>query len=140
MAFDDATQKQQTEKHLGHNVQRIREIIGMKQAALADNTDMSQQNISKLENTALIADDTLERLAKGLGVTPEFIKNFSDEKTVCNIQNNYDSAQNNINQQQYATIYSSDIAIQLIEKLLESEKEKVALLKELLNEARNKKG
>jgi transcriptional regulator with XRE-family HTH domain len=118
MAFDDPIQKNRNDVHLGRNVQRIREIIGMKQSALADNTDMSQQNISKLENSPFISEETLERLAKGLGVTPEFIKSFNDEQPV---------------------FYTSDIAIQLIEKLLESEREKVALLQELLKEAKGKK-
>jgi transcriptional regulator with XRE-family HTH domain len=138
MAFDDATQKQQTELHLGHNIQRIREIIGMKQSTLADNAEMSQQNVSRLESSPIIADDTLELLAKGLGVTPEFVKSFTEEKAVYNIQNNF-TVQDHGSFNNQPNIYSSEFAVQLIEKLLESEKEKVALLKELLQEARTKK-
>jgi transcriptional regulator with XRE-family HTH domain len=138
MAFDDPIQKNRNDVHLGRNVQRIREIIGMKQSALADNTDMSQQNISKLENSPFISEETLERLAKGLGVTPEFIKSFNDEKAVYNIQSNFTIHENGQNQYQ-PVFYTSDIAIQLIEKLLESEREKVALLQELLKEAKGKK-
>jgi len=141
MAFDDSIQKNRNDVHLGRNVQRTREIIGMKQSTLADNANMSQQNISKLENSPIIPEETLERLAKGLGVTSEFIKSFNEEKAIYNIQSNYtvhENAQNS--NQQYQTYYTSDIAIQLIEKLLESEREKVALLQELLREAQGKKG
>jgi transcriptional regulator with XRE-family HTH domain len=140
MAFDDPIQKNRNDAHLGRNVQRIREIIGMKQSALADNTDMSQQNISKLENSPIISEETLERLAKGLGVTSEFIKSFNEEKAVYNIQSNITVQENGSNTQQNQPVfYTSDIAIQLIEKLLESEREKVALLQELLKEAKGKK-
>jgi hypothetical protein len=33
MAFDDNIQKEKNEIHLGRNIQRIRDIIGMKQSA-----------------------------------------------------------------------------------------------------------
>lgn len=81
--------------HLGRNMQRIREIIGMKQATLAQQTSMSQQNISKLEQSVTIPDDTLEVVAKGLGVTPEFIKHFNEERAINNIQNQYNNSTHN---------------------------------------------
>lgn len=140
MAFDDSIQKNRNEVHLGRNVQRIREIIGMKQSALADNADMSQQNISKLENSPIIPEETLERLAKGLGVTSEFIRSFNEEKAIYNIQSGFTIQENGIGLQFQPNFYTSNIVVQLIEKLLESEREKVALLQELLKEARGKKG
>jgi len=140
MAFDDATQKNRTEVHLGRNVQRIREILGMKQTTLADSMEVTQQQVSKLEGSPIIADDVLERLAKGLGVTSEFIKGFNEEKAVHIIQTSFTIQDNGAGVQYQPIIYSSDLALQLIEKLLESEKEKVALLKELLQEAKAKKG
>ena len=91
---------------------------------------MSQQNVSKLEQSAVIPEDTLERLAQGLGVSPEFIKNFNEEKAVYNIQSNTVLNDNSLNQYQ-PTIYNPsevDKIVQLFEKLLQSEKEKGALL------------
>ncbi len=114
--------------HLGRNVQRIREIIGMKQSALASNTGLSQQYISKLEQSDTFADEVLEKLAEGLGVTPELIKKFDEERAVYNIQNNYDSSTNNQNYQPTFNHNPIDKVVELFEKLLLSEKEKVDLL------------
>lgn len=129
MAFDDTTQK---EKHLGHNVQRIREIIGMKQSALADNVGMSQQNISKLESSSEIPEETLNKLAAGLGISVDFIKNFNDEKAIYNIQSNITINEKGTNNQQYQpTIHNHtdiDKVVSLFEKLLQGEKEKNELL------------
>lgn len=142
MAFDDTIQK---EKHLGHNVQRIREIIGMKQSALADNVGMSQQNVSKLEGSSEIADETLEKLALGLGINVDFIKNFNEDKAIYNIQSNITLSDNSSNQYQ-PTIYNDlEQIVGLFEKLLQGEREKNELLsktnellQELLKEQKGK--
>lgn len=149
MAFDDSIQKEKNQLHLGRNVQRIREIIGMKQLALAENTGMSQQNISKLEKSPIIPEETLQKLAEGLGVTSEFIKNFDENRAVYNIQSNITVSDNGTNNQQYqpSIYHSSEIEkiIELFEKLLQSEKEKTELLaktnetlQQLLKEAKKK--
>lgn len=130
--FTGVDEKPKRTVHLGRKVQRVREIIGMKQMALAEVTGMSQQNISKLEQSESIADDTLEKLAKGLGVTADFIKSFDEEKAVYNIQTNItcsDHAVNNQNNQHTIHNHSPiDKVAELFEKLLQSEKEKVELL------------
>lgn len=82
-------EKQRKSIHLGRNAQRIREIVGLKQDTLASRTGMSQQNISRLEQSEYIPDDVLAKLAEGLGVAPELIKNFDEEKAVYNIQNHF---------------------------------------------------
>lgn len=132
--FTGVDEKPKRTVHLGRKVQRVREIIGMKQMALAEVTGMSQQNISKLEQSESIADDTLEKLAKGLGVTADFIKSFDEEKAVYNIQTNLtfnDHAANNGHQNYQATYNNNnpvDKVVELFEKLLQSEREKVELL------------
>ena len=129
----DVAEKPKRTLHLGRNVQRVREICGMKQMALADKTGMSQQNISKLEQSEHIPDDTLEKLANGLGVTADFLKSFDDERAVYNIQTNYNCTDNAGQQQNYyqPTIHNNSPAEQvaaIFEKLLQSEREKVELL------------
>jgi len=120
--------------HLGRNVQRTREILGMKQLTLADITGMSQQNISKLEQSEFIPDDTLEKLANGLGVSVEFVKNFNEEKAILNIQNynTFNDSSVNSSQHYQPTITHNnepvDKIVELFEKLLKSEQEKVELL------------
>ncbi len=73
--------------HLGRKISLIRELRGMKEEALATELGISQQAISKLEQSEEIEDSTLEKVAKVLGVTAEAIKNYSDE-TVLNIISN----------------------------------------------------
>ena len=149
MAFDDMIQKEKNEVHLGRNIQRIREIIGMKQSALADNAGMSQQNVSKLESSPVIADETLEKLATSLGVTADFIKGFNEEKAVYNIQSNFtvNEKGSNINQQ-FQPTFNNDVdrLVEMFERLLQGEKEKVELLaktntalQELVKETKGKK-
>jgi transcriptional regulator with XRE-family HTH domain len=84
------THKDYEPVHIGYNIRRIREIIGIKQYALADECNWSQQQMSKLENSESLDQEHLEIIAKGLGVTPEFIKNFNEEKATYYIQNNND--------------------------------------------------
>jgi transcriptional regulator with XRE-family HTH domain len=126
--------------HLGRNTQRIREILGIKQSTLAANTGFSQQYISKLERSQSFADEVIEKLASGLGVQPDLIKNFDEERAINIISNNsfencaqpasffYNATINPIEQLMAAL----DENKKLYEALLQSEKEKNALLEKLL--------
>ncbi len=80
------TLKNTKSAHLGNNIRRIREIMGIKQYALAEECGWSQQQMSKLENSGSIDPDYLELIAGKLGVTSEFIKNFNEERTIYIIQ------------------------------------------------------
>lgn len=113
--------------HLGHNVQRIREILGYKQITLAEIVKTSQQSISKWEQSADIPEDILEKLAKGLGVTADFIKNFKEEKAIYNIQNNSDIHDNASPHQSYQptiTYNSGDKLTEFLEKFVADDKAK----------------
>jgi transcriptional regulator with XRE-family HTH domain len=125
--------------HLGRKISRIRELRGMKQEALAAALGISQQAISKLEQSEDIEDTTLEKVATALGVSAEAIKNYSDEAVINNIQNNYEGSNNqganNINNYN-CTFNPLDELLkalnenkELYERLLASEREKVELLK-----------
>lgn len=117
-----------TRTHLGRKISRIRELRGMKQDALAAELGISQQAVSKLEQSEEIEDSTLEKVAKVLGVSAEGIKNFSEE-TVFNIISNTftDSSSNNNNY--LCTINPIEKIVELYERLLASEREKVEILK-----------
>ena len=124
--------------HIGRKISRIRELRGMKQEVLATELGISQQAISKLEQSEEIEDSTLEKVAKVLGVSVEAIKNYSDE-TVLNIISNTFTSNDN------STIYAINIQPtfnpldklmqaldankELYERLLASEREKVEILK-----------
>src|SRR5262245_12220280 len=82
-----------TEKtiHEGRNVKRIREILGIKQDALAAELGLSQQAISALEQREALDKDMLEKVAKAMKITPESIKTFSEESVVNIISNTFNS-------------------------------------------------
>ena len=115
--------------HEGRSVKRIREILGIKQDALAASLGLSQQAISQLEQKEALDKDMLEKIAAVLKVPVEAIKNFDEEKAIYNIQNNYDSSTSNVNYQFNAV----DKIVELYEALIKSEKEKVEMFEKLLN-------
>jgi transcriptional regulator with XRE-family HTH domain len=130
--------------HQGRNVKRFREMLGLKQEALALELgdDWSQKRISLLESKEVIEPEVLTQIAKALKVPEEAIKNFDEEKAIYNIQNNYEgSILNHSSNYQFnnnctfnpiekiVSLYDEKVA--LLERLLESEKEKVELLKKI---------
>jgi len=68
--------------HEGRNVKRIREILGIKQDALAFDLGLSQQAVSALEQKEALDRDMLEKIAGILKVPTEAIKNFSEEVAI----------------------------------------------------------
>lgn len=114
--------------HLGRKISRIREIRGIKQDFLAIELGVSQQTISKIEQSEDVEDAMLERIAGVLGVSAEAIKNFSEEVLIFHIQNMHDNA--SAYQYNYQCHYNPlDKVVELYERLLASEREKIELLK-----------
>jgi transcriptional regulator with XRE-family HTH domain len=116
-------------KHVGRNLQKVRVYLGVKQDALATDLQMSQQAISKIEQQEEIDDTSLAKIAEALGVSPDLIKNFDEEKAVYNINNFRDNTL-----EQGATAIAQQFnpiekIVELYERLLKSEREKIELLK-----------
>ena len=121
-------------KHIGRNISRIRELRGMKQEALAIAIGVSQQSVSNIEGSEIVDEEKLIAIAEVLGVSAEAIKNYSDE-TVLNVINNtftsHDSSTiNAINIQ--PNFNPLDKVIELYERLVQAEKDKVEYLEKLL--------
>ena len=121
-------------KHIGRNISRIRELRGMKQEALAIAIGISQQSVSNIEASETIDEEKLQAIAEVLGVSAEAIKNYSDE-TVLNIISNtftsHDSSTiNAINIQ--PNFNPLDKVVELYERLVQAEKDKVEYLEKLL--------
>lgn len=115
--------------HIGRKISRIREIRGIKQEFLAVELGVSQQTISKIEQSEEVEDSMLEKIGKVLGVTAEAIKNFSEEAVIniiANTVNNHDQAASVFYN---PTFNPLDKVVELYERLLKSEQEKVELLK-----------
>jgi transcriptional regulator with XRE-family HTH domain len=123
-------------RNIGRNISRIRELRGMKQGALADAIGTSQQTISSIETSETVDFDKLVQIAKALGVTVEAIENFTEESVFNFFNNFYDNSSsqgNSFNQGMYATFNPLDKVIELYERLVQAEKEKVDYLEKLLN-------
>jgi len=127
----------QTLKHEGRNVKRLREILGIKQEALAAELGINQQKMSFIEQKEHIEDDQMAEIAKILKVPVEAIRNFNEEATINNIQYNSEtSSHNSIINYQFNPVDKWLEALEenrkLYERLVESEKQKVALLEKLV--------
>lgn len=129
-----------TEKtiHEGRNVKRIREILGIKQDALAIELGISQQAISALEQKEALDKEIIEKISKALKVPAEAIKNFSDETAINIIANTFNDHAVNMNYQ--CTINPLEKYIEameenkkLYERMLQTEREKVALLEKMID-------
>lgn len=123
-------------KHIGRNISRIRELRGMKQEALAFAIGLSQQTVSNIEGSENVDEEKLNAISEVLGVSVEAIKNYSDE-TVLNVINNtftntsHDSSTiNSISIQ--PNFNPLDKVVELFERLVQSEKEKVEYLEKIL--------
>jgi transcriptional regulator with XRE-family HTH domain len=121
--------------HIGRKISRIRELRNMKQEALAAELGISQQAVSKIEQSADVEESALEKIALALGVTSEGIKKFNEEAIFNIIGNNYHD--NSSSLQYQCTFNPIDKLIEvfeenkkLYEQLLASEREKIELLKQ----------
>ncbi|MFH7014733.1 helix-turn-helix transcriptional regulator [Flavobacterium sp. FlaQc-47] len=121
-------------KHIGRNISRIRELFGMKQQALAEAIGISQQTISSIEGSEEVDFKRLVEIAKILGVTVEVIENFREESVFNFFNNFYDNSANSgaqgINSQ--CTFNALDKVIELYERLVQVEREKVDYLQNII--------
>ena len=119
--------------HQGRNIKRFREMLQIKQEALAWELgeDWSQKRVSLLEQKEVIEQDILDQVAKILKVSPEAIKNFDEESVVNNINTFYDQSAFNFQctfNPIEKWVEALDENKKLYERLLQSEREKVELL------------
>ena len=126
--------------HEGRNVKRIREILGIKQEALALDLGISQQAISALEQKEALDKDMLEKVANALKVSPEAIKNFSEDAAINIVSSTLHDNAGSINNNCTLTFNPLDKLLdaleenkRLYEELLKSEREKVQLLERIIN-------
>lgn len=118
--------------HIGRKIVHIRELRGMKQETLAAKMGVSQQTISRLEQSEEIEDEKLKQIADALEVSVDAIKNFSEDAIIYhmnNIHNNHDSSVNAVIYYQMSPI---EKIVELYERLLKSEREKNELLESQL--------
>jgi transcriptional regulator with XRE-family HTH domain len=117
--------------HIGRKIARIRELKGIKQEALAIDLGVSQQTVSNIEKSEKIEDEVLEKIAKSLGVSSETIQNFSEEAVInyFNSFSDHSINQGPIGAHNTCNFNPLDKVVELYERLLASEREKVEMLK-----------
>lgn len=122
--------------HQGRNIKRFREMLGIKQEALAFELgeDWNQKKISLLEQKESVEKDILEQVAKILKLPVEAIENFDEEQAVNIISNTFTSNDtstlNAINIQ--PTFNPLDKMVELYERMLQQQKEMIEKLERLI--------
>lgn len=77
--------------HQGRNIKRFREMLGIKQEALAFDlgADWNQKKISMLEQKDVIEENLLKEISNILKIPVEAIQNFDEEQAINIISNTF---------------------------------------------------
>ena len=127
--------------HQGKNVKRLREMLGIKPDALAVNLGLTPEMLAQLEQSEVLDERMLRRIAEVLRLPREAFEHIREESGFTIINSTFkDTAIGNSNNTDCAfNINSLEKLMQaleenkkLYERLLESEREKVEMLKALL--------
>ena len=116
--------------HQGRNVKRFREMLGMKQEALATELgeDWTQRRVSLLEGKEEIEPEILEQVARVLKVPGEAIKNFDEMAAINIISNSFHDEASAYSANYKCTFNPLDKVVELYERML---KDKEILIEEL---------
>ncbi len=119
---------------MGRKIERLRTLVGLSQSELGFRIGgLSKQAVSKLERSPIISNEKLEKVAAALGFTPETVQNFSEDKLVFFIENMHDHA-TAYNYNFQCTYNPLDKVVELYERLLQIERDKVQMLKNKLQD------
>jgi len=115
--------------HEGRNVKRFREMLGLKQDALAFELgeDWHQKRVSVLETKETIELDVLQRIADIMHLPVEAFQNFDEEQAINIISNTFDNGAI-LNAVNHNPIFHP------IDKLVQLHEEKIALYERMLKE------
>lgn len=126
--------------HQGRNIKRFREMLGIKQEALAFELgeDWNQKKISLLEQKETIEAAILAQVAQILKLPVEAIENFDEEQAVNVIANTYSFQDFKDNAVASGFSYQPsfnpiDKMVDLYERMLQQQKEMIEKLERLLN-------
>ena len=115
--------------HEGRNVKRFREMLGIKQDALAYalGEGWNQQKISLLEQKETIELSLLQQISNTLKIPVEALKNFDEQQAVNVISNTFDNG-SNVFEINHNPIFHP------IEQIIKLHEEKIALYERMLKE------
>jgi len=129
--------------HEGRNIKRFREMLGIKQEALAYELgdDWNQKKISLLEQKETIEPAILQQVSTALRIPVEAFQNFDEEQAINVISNtaSFENCQQPAFFNHYPTFNPLEKWLEtleenkkLYERLLQTEREKAALLEKML--------
>ncbi|WP_144605617.1 helix-turn-helix domain-containing protein [Algoriphagus algorifonticola] len=116
--------------HHGRNIKRFREMMGIKQEALAHELggEWSQKKISILEQKEEVEEELLRQVGEILRIPVEAFQNFDEEQAINIISNTF-------NQGSFLnTGHTPTFNINPLEKLIQLHEEKIALYERMLKE------
>ena len=115
--------------HQGRNVKRFREMLGIKQEALAHDLgiDWNQKKISMLEQKEVIDTAILSQISNSLKIPVEASQNF-DEQSAVNI------IANTITNNDNGAVFNHNPIFQPVDQLIKLHEEKIALYERMLKE------
>ena len=122
--------------HHGRNIKRFREMMGIKQEALAHElgADWSQKKISLLEQKEEVEDELLRQVAEILKVPAEAIKSFDEDQVVNIISNTFNDQSNGYNYYPTFNINPLEKWLESLEEIKRLNEDKIALYERMLKE------
>jgi len=116
--------------HQGRNIKRFREMLGIKQEALAFDLgeEWNQKKVSLLEQKAMVEDALLQKISEVLKIPVEAFKNFDEEQAINVISNTFQDFSD------HAVATANYCSFNPIDKVVELYDEKIALYERMLKE------
>ncbi|REC61967.1 XRE family transcriptional regulator [Chryseobacterium pennae] len=116
--------------HQGRNVKRFREMLGIKQEALALDLgdDWNQKKVSLLEQKEIIEDPLLKRISEVLKIPVEAFQNFDEEQAVNIISNTFTDFKEGASAINIHPVFNP------VEAILKMHEEKMELYERMLKE------
>ncbi len=115
--------------HQGRNVKRFREMLGIKQEALAFDLgdDWNQKKISLLEQKEVVEDPLLKKISEVLKIPVEAFQNFDEEQAINIISNTF-------NDEAFIGNSGGTYNINPLQEMIKLHEEKIALYERMLKE------
>jgi len=118
----------------GANVRRWREWRNIKQDVLAEQIGVSQATLSSYEKKSKLEQEILDKIAKALNIPIEAITELGKDSAINIVASTLTANDNAAIINYYPSFNPIDKIVELYDKLLQSEKEKVELLQEVLRD------
>lgn len=124
--------------HQGRNVKRFREMLGIKQEALAFDLgeEWNQKKISLLEQKDVIEDPLLAKISEVLKIPVEAFQNFDEEQAINIISNTFHdgSIAHATAENIQCTFNPIDKMVELYERMLKEKDEMIDKLEKLIQD------